>query len=81
MHTANAAMKNRMEEWLPSAEERHEELKTKVANAENNRARAILQRQADELDAQIKAVKHDLEEPLTSPAELYRGNDGERSHR
>lgn len=48
---------------------------SKANTAENNRARNILRRQADELRLQIDAVRRELDDPPTSPAELHRGND------
>ena len=68
------AMRSRIERWLPAALERQKELKAKIARREDTRARTILQRQLDELGAQIRAVQHELEEPATAPAEMYRGN-------
>ena len=68
------AMRSRIERWLPAALERQKELKAKIARREDTRARTILQRQYDELSAQIRAAQHELEEPATSPAEQYRGN-------
>ena len=68
------SMRSRIERWLPAALERQKELKAKIARREDTRARTILQRQYDELSAQIKAVQHELEEPATTPAEQYRGN-------
>ena len=68
------AMRSRIERWLPAALERQKELKAKIARREDTRARTILQRQYDELSAQIRAVQHELEEPATAPAEQYRGN-------
>ena len=68
------AIRSRIERWLPAALERQKELKAKIVRREATRARTILQRQLDELGAQIRAVQHELEEPATSPAEQYRGN-------
>ena len=56
------AIKDRIEPWLPLAEKRREELKTKVDRARNDRARAAIQIQYDELDVQIESVKRQLDE-------------------
>ena len=56
------AIKDRIEPWLPLAEERREKLKTKVDRAKNERTRVVMQSQYDELDAQIESVKRELDE-------------------
>ena len=56
------AIKDRIEPWLPLAEKRREELRTKVDRARSERARAAIQTQYDELDAQIESVKRQLDE-------------------
>ena len=56
------AIKDRIEPWLPLAEKRREELKTKVDRARNERARAAIQIQYDELEAQIESAKRELDE-------------------
>jgi hypothetical protein len=58
------AIKNRIEYWLPGAEARKEELEAKVANATGDRAYRIMQRHADELQAQIDGCKRELKEIL-----------------
>jgi len=50
------AVNNPGKEWLPRAEARKEELDTKVKDVANDRARRILQQQADELEAQIETA-------------------------
>ena len=73
------AMQKRIERWLSAALKQQKEIKAKIARREDTRARTILQRQYDELSAQIKAVQHELEEPATAPAEQYRGNTMRRN--
>lgn len=58
------AIKNRIERWLPGAEERWDELKAKVENATGDRARRIMQCHADKLQVQIDGCKRELKEIL-----------------
>lgn len=58
------AIKNRIEHWLPGAEERWDELKAKVENATGDRARRIMQCHADKLQVQIDGCKRELKEIL-----------------
>jgi hypothetical protein len=59
------AIKNRIEHWLPGAEERKEELESKVKNATHDRARRIMQCHADELNVQIDGCKRELDKVAT----------------
>ena len=55
------AMRKRIERWLSAALKRQKEIKAKFERRQDTRARMILQRQYDELSAQIKAAQHDVE--------------------
>ena len=56
------AIRDRIGPWLPLAEKRRDELRTKVDRARSERARAAIQIQYDELDAQIESAKRELDE-------------------
>ena len=48
--------------WLPLAEKRCDELRTKIDRTRSERTRVVMQSQYDELDAQIESVKRELDE-------------------
>ena len=55
------ATRKRNERWLSAALKRQKEIKAKIERRQDTRARAVLQRQYDELSAQIKVAQHETE--------------------
>ena len=64
-------MMHYMKEWLSMAERRRDGIKIEAERARNKQARAVMQRQCDELDAQIDVVKCKLNESKMSTVETH----------